>query len=329
MVMTRPGPPEVLTLQEIEPPRPGPSELLVGLHAAGVNPLDTKLRRRGTFYPEQMPAILGCDGAGVVQAIGAGVDRFAVGDAVLFCHGGIGAHPGNYAQLTTVDQAFAVAKPSKISFAQAAAAPLVMITAWESLFERAGVSSGHTVLIHGGAGGVGHVAVQLARLQGARVLTTVGSEAAAEWMVQLGAEPILYRQQDFVAEVLARTDGVGVDMCLDIIGGEVLERSFAATRLYGDVVTLLEPAADLSWKEARARNLRLSLELMLTPMQLGLRAMQVHQAEILTRCGAELASGRLHIRISQSVPLERAAYAHEQLERGHTLGKLVLRIDVG
>ena len=136
--MRNPGMPDVLTLEEVSNPQlQRPSDILVHLKAAGVNPVDTKLRSRGTYYPNNLPTVLGCDGAGVVGAAGDKVTRFKPGDEVFFCNGGIGGHPGNYAEMSVVDEAFAAQKPANINFAEAAAAPLVLITAWESLFDRA------------------------------------------------------------------------------------------------------------------------------------------------------------------------------------------------
>src|SRR4028119_1972854 len=132
IVFETPGSPSVLKLQDIPAPTiQTETEVLVRLHAAGINPIDTKLRSRGTFYPDQMPAISGCDGAGVIEAVGSGVQRFQVGDEVYFCAGGLGEHrTGNYAQLAVVDERMVARKPSSLSFAEAAAAPLVLITAW-------------------------------------------------------------------------------------------------------------------------------------------------------------------------------------------------------
>jgi NADPH:quinone reductase len=137
IIMTSPGDPDVLQLQEIPDPQiQHNTEILVRLKAAGINPIDTKLRKRGTFYPDQMPAVLGCDGAGIVEAIAPGVQSFQVGDEVYFCNAGLGGHPGNYAELAVVDQRFVAHKPKSLSFAEAAAAPLVLITAWEALQSR-------------------------------------------------------------------------------------------------------------------------------------------------------------------------------------------------
>jgi NADPH2:quinone reductase len=328
--MTAAGEPEVLQLQEVpEPQIQNDTEILVRLQAAGVNPLDTKLRRRGTFYSDQMPAILGCDGAGVVEAVGSGVQRFRVGDEVYFCAGGLGeSGTGNYAQLTVVDERLVAHKPASLSFAEAAAAPLVLITAWEALYDRGRLEAGQRVLIHAGSGGVGHVAIQLAKLRGAEVCTTVGSQDKARLVRQLGADhPILYKQTDFVQAALDWTEGEGVDLAFDTVGGKTFYDSFPAVRVYGDVVTILEPdPAHFNWKTARSRNLRISLELMLTPMLQGLVEAQQHQAEILKQCASWIDEGKLKIHLSQTFPLQDAAAAHKALETGSTTGKIALLI---
>ena len=271
-LMTAPGSPEVLQLREIANPHPPVNtELLVRLKAAGVNPIDTKLRKRGTFYPDKMPAILGCDGAGVVEAVGTAVKGFRVGDEVYFCNGGIGGHQGNYAEFTTVDEQFVAAKPKSVSFIEAAAAPLVLITAWEALYERGRLQPGEKVLIHAGAGGVGHVAIQLAKLKGADVCTTISSQEKADFVKNLGADyAINYQQNDFIKAALDWTNGEGVELAFDTVGGETFEKTFAAIRIYGDIVTILQPSDATNWKVARQRNLRIGFELMLTPMLQGM-----------------------------------------------------------
>jgi len=331
ILMTDAGSPEVLQLQEVPQPRiEKDTEILVRLRAAGVNPIDTKLRQRGTFYPDQMPAILGCDGAGVVEAVGSGVQRFQVGDEVYFCAGGLGEHrTGNYAQLAVVDERMVARKPSSLSFAEAAAAPLVLITAWEALYDRGRLEAGQRVLIHAGAGGVGHVAIQLAKLKGAEVCTTVGSQDKARLARQFGADhSILYKQTDFVQAALDWTGGEGVDLAFDTVGGKTFYDTFPAVRVYGDVVTILEPdPTHFNWKTARSRNLRISLELMLTPMLQGLVAAQQHQAEILNQCATWIDEGKLKIHLSQTFSLQDAAAAHKALETGSTTGKIALLIE--
>ncbi|MEB3182415.1 MAG: zinc-dependent alcohol dehydrogenase family protein [Nostocaceae cyanobacterium] len=326
VVMTAPGTPQVLQVQEVPKPSSlGNTQLLVKLQAAGVNPIDTKLRKRGTFYPDKMPAILGCDGAGVVEAVGSHVTQFRTGDEVYFCQGGLGSSYGNYAEYTVVDGRFVARKPASISFTEAAAAPLVLITAWEALYERGRLEPGEKVLVHAGAGGVGHVAIQLVKLKGADVCTTVSTHEKADFVTQLGADKaILYTETDFVQAVLDWTNGEGVDIAFDTVGGDILHKSFPAVRVYGDVVTILEPDANTSWKVARNRNLRLGLELMLTPMLQGMVEAQQHHAEILTQCADWIDEGKLKIQVSHTFPLQEAAKAHELLETGSITGKIVL-----
>ncbi|MFO5527541.1 MAG: zinc-dependent alcohol dehydrogenase family protein [Cuspidothrix sp.] len=325
ILMTAAGKPDVLELQEVPQPIPTNKEILVQILAAGVNPIDTKLRQRGTFYPEQMPAILGCDGAGIVEAMGSDVEKFHVGDEVYFCYGGLGGNAGNYAEYTIVDERFVAFKPQSISFAQAAAAPLVLITAWEALYERGRLEPGEKVLIHAGAGGVGHVAIQLAKLKGAEVATTVSSPEKANFVTKLGADKVIfYQETDFVTSALDWTNGEGVDLVFDTVGGDTFEKSFPAVRVYGDIVTILEPKANTVWKVARNRNLRIGLELMLTPMLLGNVEALIHHGEILQQCANWIDAGKLTIEVSQTFPLAEAAKAHAVIESGSVQGKLVL-----
>ncbi|MBE9128040.1 MULTISPECIES: zinc-dependent alcohol dehydrogenase family protein [unclassified Coleofasciculus] len=330
VLMTTPGEPEVLQLQDVpEPEIHNDTEILVRLHAAGINPIDTKLRHRGTFYPDQMPAILGCDGAGVVEAVGSAVQGFQVGDEVYFCAGGLGkAGTGNYAEWAVVEERLVAHKPKSVSFTEAAAAPLVLITAWEALYDRGRLAAGQRVLIHAGAGGVGHVAIQLAKIKGAEVCTTVGSQEKARLVRQLGADyPILYKQTDFVQEALDWTGGEGVDLAFDTVGGKTFFDSCGAVRVYGDLVTLLEPdSSQGNLKIARSRNLRISLELMLTPLLQDIVAAQQHQGEILQQCANFMDEGKLKIHLSQTLPLKDAATAHTAIESGSTTGKIVLEI---
>jgi NADPH2:quinone reductase len=233
---------------------------------------------------------------------------------------------GNYTEVTLVDEAACSLKPAGLSFEAAAAGPLVLITAWEALFDRARLQAGQTVLIHGGAGGVGHVAIQLAKSIGARVLTTVSTIQKAEFVKGLGAdEAILYPEMDFVAEVNRLTDDRGADVVLDTVGPAVFQQSIPAVAHYGDLVTLLDPGTDINWKEARNRNLRIAFTLMLTPLLRDLPSARAHHGQILAECGRLIESGRLRIDVARTLPLEQAAEAHRQIEMGHIQGKLVLR----
>ncbi len=211
---------------------------------------------------------------------------------------------------------------------EAAAAPLVLLTAWEALHDRARLAAGQRVLIHAGAGGVGHVAIQLAKAAGARVCATVGSAEKADFAHALGAEYCInYKDEDLVEAVMDWSEGEGVDIALDTVGPEVFRRTIPAMAHYGDLVTILDPGPELDLKEARVRNLRISLELMLTPMLRNLPRALAHQGEILRRCGDLIDSGKLRIQVSQTFPLAGAADAHRLIEQGHVTGKLALTMD--
>jgi NADPH2:quinone reductase len=330
ILATAPGNTDVLQLRDIPVPElPSPYHLLVKLAAAGVNPIDTKLRAKPVYFPDKLPAILGCDGAGVVEAVGSAVMRFKIGDPVVFCNGGIGDEPGNYAELTTVHEDFCAAKPSTLSLQDSAALPLVFITAWESLMERARLQARQTILIHAAAGGVGHVAVQIARNLGARIAVTVGDEHKAEIARSLGAEKIInYKTQDFVQETLDWTGGRGVDVVFDTVGGETFLKSLNAARVYGKVVSLLSTPMSLADTQlARLRNLTLGYELMLTPQAMGLTDDRIHQRKILEQGAAMVDAGKLKVLVSHRLPLEQVAEAHRLIEAGGMVGKIVLTMD--
>ena len=328
VVMTAVGPANVLEMHHLPiPTLTADRDVLVNIRAAGVNPVDTKLRGRGTYYPDRFPAILGCDGAGIVTEVGSGVSRWRVGDEVYYSYGGIGGESGNYAEYSVIHEAAAGRKPPTLSFAEAAAAPLVLITAWEALFDRMQIGRGQTVLIHAGAGGVGHVAIQLAKIAGARVITTVSTHDKAQFVTALGADHVIvYAETDFVHATLQLTESRGVDGVLDTVGGDTFVRSLETVRFYGDIVSLLQPPDPCNWKAARLRNLRISLELMLTPQYQHLTDALTHHGEILERCAEYFARGDLKIHVQHTLPLAQASEAHQLIERGHTQGKIVLHV---
>jgi NADPH2:quinone reductase len=327
IVMTAIGEPDVLKLLDShEPEITQPTEIKVKLVAASVNPVDTKIRRHGVFYEDSLPAILGCDGAGEVIEIGSAVSRFMVGDKVWFCHGGLGREQGNYAQYNVLDERWASLMPQSYSYAEAAASPLVFITAWGALFERGALRAGQTVLIHAGAGGVGHVAIQLAKLKGARVITTVSSEEKSEFVTRLGADAaVIYSPHGFANAVNKLTDGKGADLVFDTVSPAVFKESIAVTAHFGRLVTLLDPG-ELSLTEARIRNLLIGFELMLTPMLRNLPEERDKHIKILNQCAIYADKGQLKPYISALLPLEEAARAHKMIEERHTSGKIVLSI---
>jgi NADPH2:quinone reductase len=329
VVMQQPGGASVLQRKKM--PVPGISydtDVLVRLRAAGLNPVDAKLRQNPGSYSMPLPVVLGFDGAGVVEATGKTVTRFAPGDEVYFCHPSFGGRSGCYAAYTVVPEILLAHKPVRLSFAEAAAVPLALITAWESLFDRANVQAGHKVLVHGGAGGVGHLAIQLAKHAGAAVCTTVSSESKARFVSSLGAdEHINYRDEDFAQAVLRWTGGRGVEVALDTVGGQTFEHTFAAVRYGGQVVTLLQPPSGTNWGIARQRNLGIGLELMLSPTYLGIAPAQRAQSHILEACAPRFDDGGLRVSVAHTYPLNEVVQAHQELESGTRAGKLVLEID--
>jgi NADPH:quinone reductase len=325
IIMTATGNTNVLQVADIpEPEISSPTQIKVKIAAAGVNPVDTKIRKNGLFYDQQLPAVLGCDGAGTVIETGASVRKFKPGDKVWFCHGGLGREQGNYAEYNVLDERWASLMPSALTFNQAAALPLVLITAWGGLYDRGGLQEGQTVLIHAGAGGVGHVAIQLAKLKGARVITTVSSEDKASFVKALGADEVLfYTSDDLVSSVLNLTDGKGADLVFDTVGPAVVKESIMATAHFGRIVTLLG-LDDFDLTEARMRNLLIGFELMLTPMLRDLDHARDTHVQILDDCKSLIEKGLLKSHIAKELHFLHAAEAHNLIEAGHTAGKIVL-----
>ncbi len=327
--MLSPGGPELLAYGGVpDPALRSRTELLVRIRAAGVNPVDAKQRGRGTWYPGRLPAILGIDGAGVVEETGPGVRRFRPGDEVYFAHGGLGKEPGTYAEYTVLEERFAAKKPANLSFDQAAAAPLSLITAWEALFELGRLRKMETVLVHAGAGGVGHLAVQLAALHGARVCATVSTQEKEDFVRSLGAEKIVrYRERNFVEEALSWTNGDGVDLALDLVGGRTFYETFEAVRFYGRMVTMLGPdPKNADWQPARLRGLTVSFYLMFSPGYYDLVDYQKRQTGVLEHAAKLFEKGELSVKVSRTYPLSEVAEAHRAIERGDTMGKLVLEL---
>ncbi|MDX8413149.1 MAG: zinc-binding dehydrogenase [Mariprofundales bacterium] len=327
VVMTAVGAPDVLQVVQLSKPKvERDCQVLVRVHAAGVNPIDAKLRSQGLYIDRPLPAILGCDGAGVIEGVGAGVEGVRVGDQVFYCYGGLGHSCGNYAEYAVVDSRYLAPMPVGLDMVTAAGSPLVLITAWEALFDRARIQSGMKVLIHAGAGGVGHVAIQLAKVAGCEVATTVSSDEKAEFVTELGADLVVrYDKEGVVDRLMDWSDG-GVDVALDTVGGGAFHQAAAVVRPYGDLVSLLQLPADADFKGLRLHNVRLSQELMLAPMVLGLDDGAEYQAAILAQCGQLMEQKKLAVMVSDVLPLVEAAEAHRQIELGHTAGKIVLDI---
>lgn len=330
MVMRQSGTSDVLEPREIDLPwDPEGSEVLVRLTVAGVNPADTFFRAFGPYEGSAEGCILGHDGAGIVQAVGAKTTGILPGDRVCFCYGGVGVSAGTYAQHAVVPSEVVVPVPDEVPLEDAAAIALVFITGWEAMVERAGVASGDRVLIHGGAGGTGQIATQIARAIGARVATTVSSSEKARLSRAAGAECVInYREDDFVAAVMAWSEGQGVRAVLDNIGGEGFQQSLRVLSPYGQMVTLMGTPGDLEDGTAYNANLTIHNVMMLTPMWKGLRPHLIRQAQILRRAVQWLAEGKVFVPIQARFPLEDVAHAHDLLEGAHGSGKIILTMPI-
>jgi NADPH:quinone reductase-like Zn-dependent oxidoreductase len=321
---------------EREIPRPGEGQVLVRVAASGVNPLDTKIRAGQAAHARvELPAVLGLDLAGDIEEVGAGATGvFAPGDEVYGLTGGVGALPGSLAEFAAVDARLLALKPVTIGMREAAALPLAVITAWEGLVDRAGVRPGDKVLIHGGAGGVGHVAVQLARARGAEVYAT-GSGTGLAVIRELGATAIDYTDTGTNADagtgvaayVAEHTGGEGFDVVFDTVGGATLDASFAAVRTHtGHVVSALgwgtHSLAPLSFRGASYSGI-----FTLLPMLTG-RGRE-HHGEILRAAAALVDAGALRPLLDERVyTLSEAAEAHAAVESGSraTRGKVVVSV---
>ncbi|WP_342362366.1 NADP-dependent oxidoreductase [Terrarubrum flagellatum] len=300
------GGPEVLQLKDAPPPKPLPTEIVVGARAVGINPVEAYIR--GGQFPllGQPPFILGWDVAGVVETVVPGVNRFAVGDEVL----GMPLFPraaGAYAELVAAPSRHFVRKPKALSFAEAAALPLVGLTAWQSLVDTAGVKRGDRVLIHAAAGGVGHVAVQIAKALGAHVIATASAEKR-DFVRGLGADEVIdYRTTPFDKAVR------DIDVVLETVGGDYAERSFATLRPNGLLVTIVD---------------RMSQTLPVRAKELGVRFAGVAvepDAQGLAELIKLVEAGKLKPHVEQTFPLEQAADAHRFLA-GRPKGKVVLTV---
>jgi NADPH:quinone reductase-like Zn-dependent oxidoreductase len=298
------GGPEVLKEVEVERPAPRPNEVLVRVRAAGVNPTDWKHRATGGFLGEP-PFVLGWDVSGVVEAVGIGVAAFAPGDEVF----GMLPYPfghGSHAEYVIAPVRALARKPAGTDHVQAGALPLVSLTAWQALVEHAGLRAGQRVLIHAAAGGVGHVAVQIAKARGAYVIGTA-SAGKHEFLREIGVdEAVDYRETDFTEAVK------DADVVLDTIGGDNALRSLRVLRPGGVLVSILPGGSDDLYEEAERLGVR-ALRMLVDADRSGMEAI----AELVE-------AGKLHATIAGTFPLAAAAEAHASGDTGRTTGKLVL-----
>ena len=260
------GPDALFEAAEIPVPEPASGEILIDVKATSLNPIDNKLLRQNLGFNPELPAVLHGDVAGVVAKVGRDVEMFQPGDEVYAC---AGSPSGALAEAMVADARLVALKPRTLDFASAAGLPLVAITAWEALNDRAEIRAGQHVLVHAGTGGVGHVGVQLAKIKGAKVATTVSTKEKAKIAESLGADEIIFYHDEAVEQYVERlTGGDGFDVVFDTVGGETLDRSFAAAKNYGQVVTILaRQSHDLT--TAFGRGLTLHFEIMLLPLVTG------------------------------------------------------------
>lgn len=299
------GGPEVLRVTETVRPQPGGSQLLVRVRAAGLNPVDWKLRRHGLWLG-QPPFSVGWDVSGVVEAVGPGVRNFAPGDEVL----GMPGFPtpvAAYSDYVVGATRHFVRKPAGLDHVEAAGLPLAGLTAWQALVDVADVRPGQRVLIHAGGGGVGHLGIQIALARGAEVTTTASAGKHA-FLKELGAEAIDYTTTDFTTRLS------DLDVVVDTIGGEYGPRSLEVLREGGRLVSITSKEEDALIAPAAKRGVAAGF-IMVEPDQVGLYGLT-----------GLIEAGRLRVNVDRTFPLEEVAAAHELLESGHVTGKVVLTV---
>jgi NADPH:quinone reductase-like Zn-dependent oxidoreductase len=299
------GKPDVLKYEDAPLPEPKESQILVRVIAAGVNPVDGAARseKYAKFFGIRLPFIPGYDIAGVVEKTGAKVTKFKAGDSV-YAYIGLG-EGGGYAQYAVVTEEEASPKPKSITYESAAAAPVVALTAWQALIDTAKLSAGQTVLIHGGSGGVGSFAIQIAKARGAKVIATA-STANQDFLKQLGADVAIdYTKQKF--EDVAK----GVDVVLDSVGKDTLARSYGIVKKGGFVVTLVARIDEAELTKHGIRGASLSVK---------------PDSNELAEIGKLIDEGKIKVVVSQTFPLSEAMKAQEQVATGHTRGKIVLKV---
>jgi len=299
------GGPEVLKYEDIPRPEPKDDQLLVQVIAAGVNPVDGMIRS-GMFAKEgnrAFPIILGGDVAGVVEKVGNKITKFKAGDPV-FAYVSLD-NSGGYAQYALITEREAAPKPKSLTYVEAAAVPIVAMTAWQALIDTAKLKSGQTVLIHGGSGGVGSFAIQIAKARGAKVIATA-STANQDLLKQLGADVAIdYTKQKF--EDVAKD----VDVVLDSIGGDTLVRSYGVVKKGGIIVSLVARPKESELEKHGIRGAALNVE---------------PNSEELAEIGKLIDNKKIKVIVSQTFPLSEAMKAQEQVATGHTRGKIVLKV---
>ena len=323
IAMVGTGGPEVLTLAEAPVPEPGPGEVLIEVHAAGVNRPDIAQREGRYPPPPGASPILGLEVAGVIAALGPSVEGWRVGDRVCALVNG-----GGYAEFVTVPAPQCLPIPAGYDFIRAAAIPETFFTVWANLFERGKLARGETALIHGGTSGIGTTAIQLAHEFGATIYATAGSPEKCLACLRLGAAAAIdYRAQDFVEEIKRLTDGRGVDVILDMVGGDYIPRNIRCLALDGRLVMIAflrgSKVAEIDFLPVMTRRLTITGSTMRprTTAQKGAIA-----EALLRQVWPVLEAGRCGPVIHTVFPLAEAAEAHRLMESGQHIGKIVLLV---
>lgn len=323
MLINAYGEDAVFEAAEVEKPEVKARHVLVKIAASSVNTVDTMIRKMGKDLPlsPATPAILGMDFAGTIEAVGDGVEGHSVGDEVYGCAGGLADLPGTLAEYIVADGKLIAPKAKNLSLREAAALPLVAITAYEGLV-RAGIKRGQKVLVHGGSGGVGHIAVQLAKHFGAEVYATGGGDRQLALIEELGATPINYKTQSVEDYVAKHTGGAGFEVVFDSVGGLNMANSFEAAALNGQVASTVS-MCELDLTVAHFKGLSLHVVFMLIPMLHNFKREQ--HAAILRKLTEIAEAGALKPVLDENrYSLEQAGEAHARLESGKGMGKVVI-----
>jgi putative PIG3 family NAD(P)H quinone oxidoreductase len=320
--ISKPGGPEVLLPETRAVPVPGSGEILVKVHAAGVNRPDVS-QRSGSYPPPPGASDLpGLEISGEVVALGPDVTKHKLGDKVMSLVAG-----GGYAQYCIAQDAQAMTVPPALSMLEAGAIPETLMTVWHNVFERGALKQGETLLIHGGSSGIGTMATQLAKAFGSKVIVTVGSKDKADACTRLGADrAINYKTEDFVAEVKAATAGVGANVILDMVGGDYIERNYDAAAIDGRIVQIAflgGPKATVNFAKLMVKRLHHTGST-LRPRSNADKAAMV--AAIEAKVMPLLREGRIKPLMDSTFPLEKAADAHRRMETSEHIGKIVLAV---
>jgi NADPH2:quinone reductase len=313
MVTPQFGGSDLFEERDVERPHPGAGEVLVRVVAAGTNPVDAKLRSNGSSAGLEAPIILGADISGVVEEVGPGVTDLAPGEEVYYTPEVFGPRSnGSYAEYHAAKADIVAKKPATISHEEAAAVPLAGGTAYEAIVRRLAVRVGETILIHGGAGGVGSFAVQIAKAAGARILATASSDNQ-DILKELGADVAIdYKSQDVKEVALDDSGGEGVDVVFDAVGGRTIVESIPLTKPFGRLATILGAQGDLTPLYQKNQTL---YGVFLTRERARLEEM-----------GTLIERGQVRPLVDEVLPLEEVGKAHERLDSGHGRGKVILRV---